>query len=272
MHDGPGALGHGRQQHVEHLLLLGHVRALEHRPGHDLLAAEVAGRGQVGLAEGALELGHVRAELLPGAVGQEVPRDQVLEGLAHRAPVGGVAVVVRLAADAAAQARLAHHFQRGLVGDHRALLGAKAHGDLPLAAAVGGAREHLPGLVPQLRPGRRGRVGERVAVRRAREPRRGQQVGEGEPPREGLDRLGLLPVGRSYIPLRARNFLGRRPRPRVTVFLQRIPLPDDLALVPLEFEVGASVGLVWLHRRRPAPRAFREFVDEVEELYRGTMG
>ena len=56
------------------------------------------------------------------------------------------------------------------------------------------------------------------------------------------------------------------------MFSQRIPLPDDLALVLLEFEVGASVGLVWLHRRRPAPRAFREFVDEVEELYRGTMG
>ena len=56
------------------------------------------------------------------------------------------------------------------------------------------------------------------------------------------------------------------------MFSQRIPLSDDLALVPLEFEVGASVGLVWLHRRWPAPRAFREFVDEVEELYRGTIG
>ena len=115
-------------------------------------------------------------------------------------------MVVGLAPDAAAQAHLAHHLEGGLVRYHRALLGAQAHRQLAVPAAVRGAREHLPGLVPQLRPGRRGRVGERVVVRRAREPRRGEQVGEGEPPREGLDRLGLLPVGRSYIPLRARNF------------------------------------------------------------------
>ena len=55
----------------------------------------------------------------------------------------------------------------------------------------------------------------------------------------------------------------------VTIFSQRIPLPDDLALVPIDdFEPDAQVGLFWL--KRSVTRQFREFADEVVELYRGT--
>lgn len=52
-------------------------------------------------------------------------------------------MVVGLAADAAADPHLAHHLEHGLVGDARAQLGAQAHSHLPVAAAVGGAREDL---------------------------------------------------------------------------------------------------------------------------------
>lgn len=58
----------------------------------------------------------------------------------------------------------------------------------------------------------------------------------------------------------------------VTVFAQQVPVPDDLTLVPLDFAVGTSVGLIWLHKKRPVTRAFRAFVDDVEELYHGERG
>ena len=78
-----------------------------------------------------------------GALGGEVPRHEVLEGLADDAPEGVVPVVVGLPADAAARAHLAHHLEGGLVRDGRALLGAQAHGDLAVAAAVGGAGDEV---------------------------------------------------------------------------------------------------------------------------------
>ena len=138
---------------VEQLVLLGHVRVQRRGPGDDLLAAEVVDRREVGLAPGLLELGDVGAHLLPRPVGAEVAADDVLEGLADLAPVGVVPVVVGLAADPAADAHLAHHLQHGLVGYAHALLGSQAHGDLPVAAAVGGAREDLAGGLPELGPG-----------------------------------------------------------------------------------------------------------------------
>ena len=111
------ALGLGGHEHGEHLLLLGEVRMLRDRPGHDLPAAEVVGRREVGLAEPALELGDVGAHLLPGPVGGEVAAGHALEGLADGAPVGAVPVMVRLASDAAAQSHLVHHPGHGLAGD-----------------------------------------------------------------------------------------------------------------------------------------------------------
>ena len=129
--DRPGALGLPGHELVEQLVLLGHVGVQRRGPGDDLLAAEVVDRREVGLAPGLLELGDVGAHLLPRPVGGEVPADDVLEGLSDLAPVRVVPVVVGLAADPAADAHLAHHLQRRLVGYAHALLGAQAHGDLP---------------------------------------------------------------------------------------------------------------------------------------------
>ena len=57
----------------------------------------------------------------------------------------------------------------------------------------------------------------------------------------------------------------------ITIYAQRIPLPDDVVLVPItDFEPDATVGLVWLKGPRTAP--FRRFINEVVELYRGTEG
>lgn len=81
-------------------------------------------------------------------------------------------------------------------------------------------------------------------------------------PRPSLRRQGSLA---SALPLVQ---VGRG----VTVFAQHIPLPQDLTLVPLDFEVGATVGLVWLRAQRPASRAFRTFIDDVRALYRNEQG
>ena len=93
LHDRARALRDLRDEHVEHLLLLGHARAPRDRPRGDLLAAEVVRRREVRLAPPLLELGHVGAELLPRPVGGEVPAQHVLEGPADDAPVGVVPVV-----------------------------------------------------------------------------------------------------------------------------------------------------------------------------------
>lgn len=145
-------------------MLLSHVGVQRRGPGDDLLAAEVVDRREVGLAPGLLELGDVGAHLLPRPVGGEVAPDDVLEGLSDLAPVRVVPVVVGLAADPAADAHLAHHLQHGLVGYAHAPLGAQAHGDLPVAAPVGGAREYLGGGLPELGPGGSLRVRQRVVV------------------------------------------------------------------------------------------------------------
>ena len=136
-------LGQLRQQPVEQGKLLRHVGAGRCGPRHDLLAAEVVHRREVGLAPGLLELGDVGAELLPRRGGGEVAPYDVLERLAHDPLVRIVLMVVGLAADAAADPHLAHHLEHGLVGDARAQLGARAHGYLPVAAPVGRAREDL---------------------------------------------------------------------------------------------------------------------------------
>lgn len=177
--DRPGALGHLGHELVEQLVLLGHVGMQRRGPGDDLLAAEIVDRREVGLAPGLLELGDVGAHLLPRPVGGEVPADDVLEGLSDLAPVRVVPVVVGLAADPAADAHLAHHLQRRLVGYAHALLGAQAHGDLPVAAPVGGAREYLGGGLPELGPGGSLRVRQRVVVARPRQAGALEQVGEG---------------------------------------------------------------------------------------------
>ena len=176
---GPRALRHPLQQPVEQVRLLLHVGAGGRRPRHDLLAPEVVHRREVGLAPGLLELRDVGAHLPPRAVGGEVAPYDVLEGLAHDAPVGVVAVVVGLAAYPAADPHLPHHLEHGLVGDARAKLGAQAHGHLPVAAAVGGAREDLRDRPAQLGPGRPLRVRQRVVVRGPREAGAPEQVGEG---------------------------------------------------------------------------------------------
>ena len=172
------ALGHLRQQLVEQLGLLRHVRAGRRRPRDYLLAAEVVHRREVGLAPGLLELGDVGAHLLPGPVGFEVPADDVFEGFADLAPVGVVPVAIGLAADPAADAHLVHHLERRLVGYAHALLGSQAHGDLPVAAPVGGARESLGGGLPELGPGGRLGVRKRVIVARPRQAGAFQQVNE----------------------------------------------------------------------------------------------
>lgn len=204
---GPCALRHPLQQTVEQELLLLHVGAGGGRPGHDLLAAEVVHRREVGLAPGLLELRHVGSHLPPRAVGGEVAPDDVLEGLADDAPVRVVPMVVGLAPDAAADPHLAHHLEHGLVGDARAQLGAQAHGHLPVAAAVGGAREDLRDRPAQLGPGRPGRVRQRVVVRGPREPRAREQVPQVVPvrPQRG-HRLGPRPGQRPSRSTRARNF------------------------------------------------------------------
>ena len=173
------ALRHPLQQPVEQELLLLHVGAGGGRPGDYLLAAEVVHRREVRLAPGLLELRDVGAHLLPWRVGGEVAPYDVLEGLAHDALVRVVPMVAGLAADAAADPHLAHHLEHGLVGDARAQLGAQAHGHLPVAAAVGGAREDLRDRPAQLGPGRPGRVRQRVVVARPGEAGAFEQVGEG---------------------------------------------------------------------------------------------
>ena len=160
----PGAIGFLRHELVEQLVLLGHVGVQRGGPGDDLLAAEVVDRREVGLAPGLLEPGDVCAHLLPRPVGSEVPADDVLEGLSDLAPVGVVPAVAGLAADPAADARLAHHLEHGLVGYARAQLGAQAHGDLAVAAAARRAREDLRDRPAQLGPGRSLRVRQRVVV------------------------------------------------------------------------------------------------------------
>ena len=173
-----GTLGLPGYELVEQLMLLGHVGVQRRGPSDDLLAAEVVDRREVGLAPGLLELGDVGAHLLPRPVGGEVAPDDVLEGLSDLAPVRVVPVVVGLAADPAADAHLAHHLQHGLAGYAHAPLGAQAHGDLPVAAPVGGAREYLGGGLPELGPGGRLGVRKRVIVARPRQAGAFQQVNE----------------------------------------------------------------------------------------------
>ena len=180
--DGCRALGHLRQELVEQLVLLGHVRMSRGGPGDDLLAREVVDRGEVGLAPGLPELGDVGAHLLPGPVGPEVAPDDVLERPADLPLVRVVPVVVGLSADAAAYAHLAHHLQHGLVGYDGSLLGAQGHGYLAVAAPVGGAREYLGRGLPELGPRGRLRMRERLVVARPGQPGRLQQIGEGVAP------------------------------------------------------------------------------------------
>ena len=77
--------GHPGNQLIKHVELLSHVRAHRRRPRHYLPAAEVVDRCEVRLAPCLLELGHVRAHLLPRGVGLEIAADQVLEGLPDQA-------------------------------------------------------------------------------------------------------------------------------------------------------------------------------------------
>ena len=172
------ALGLGRHEHGEHLLLLGEVRVLRDRPGDDLLAAEVVNRREVGLAERAFELRDVGAHLLPRAVRLEVTAEHVLEGLADLPFVRVVPMVVALAADTAAQAHLSHHLEHCLVGDAGAVDGAQLHRDLAVADAIGEPAEYLGDSRAQLGPGRLLRVRERVVVRRPGELGALQQVGQ----------------------------------------------------------------------------------------------
>lgn len=87
-------------------------------------------------------------------------------------------MVIGLAADPAADTHLVHHLERRLVGYAHALLGSQAHGDLPVAAPVGGAREYLGGGLPELGPGGGLRVRQRVVVARPRQAGAFQQVNE----------------------------------------------------------------------------------------------
>ena len=57
-------------------------------------------------------------------------------------------MVVGLAPDPAADAHLAHHLERGLVGYAHAPLGEQAHGYLPVATPVGGVGEDLADRLP----------------------------------------------------------------------------------------------------------------------------
>ena len=205
--DRPGALGLPGHELVEQLVLLGHVGVQRRGPGDDLLAAEVVDRREVGLAPGLFELGDVGAHLFPRPVGGEVAPDDVLEGLSDLAPVRVVPVVVGLAADPAADAHLAHHLQHGLVGYAHAPLGAQAHGDLPVAAPVGRAREYLGGGLPELGPGGSLRVRQRVVVARPRQAGALQQAPQPVPLfAQGAHGLDLRPGQSPSLSTRARNF------------------------------------------------------------------
>lgn len=94
---------------------------------------------EVGLTEGEFELSDVGTQFLPGTGRREVATDDVLEALPHRALVGVVPVVVRLAAYAAAQPHLTHHLQDRLVGNALPFLSTQAHGYLPVTAPVRGS-------------------------------------------------------------------------------------------------------------------------------------
>ena len=181
LHDRALAGGNLRQQHVEHLFLLIHIRMPRDRPRHYLAAAEVERRREVGLSPVLLELGDVRAHLLPRPVGGEVAPQHVLEGLPDDAFVGVVLVVVGLAANPAGDPDLMHHLEHRLVGYAHALLLPQAHGNLAVAAPVRRPAEDLDGLAPELRPRGPRRVAQRVVVGRPGHPGCLQQVGEGEP-------------------------------------------------------------------------------------------
>ena len=206
MQDGMRAVGHPGDQLIEHVELLSHVRAHRRRPRHDLLAAEVVDRREVRLAPCLLELGHVRAHLLPGGVGREVAGEHVLEGLADDALVRAVPVVVGLPADAAADAHLVHYLEHGLVGDGRAVLRTQAHGDLAVPAAVGRSREDLGDPPPELGPGGPLGMRHRVVVAGPCEPRAFQQDIQRMVPRERRYHRGLDPVRSVSSALRASNF------------------------------------------------------------------
>ncbi len=115
-------------------------------------------------------------------------------------------MVVGLAANPAADPHLVHHLEHGLAGDDDALLGAQAHGDLPVAAAVGSAREYLGGGLPELRPGRGLRVRQRVVIARPGKIGAFQQVGEGVSPRKLAHGRCLLAVRECFSALRAIDF------------------------------------------------------------------
>ena len=206
MQDRVPALGHLGPELGENVVLLGHVGAERRRPRDDLLAAEVVDRREVGLAPGMLELGDVGPHLLPRAVRLEVPADHVLEGLADLSPVRAVPVVVGLAAYPAAYPHLAHDLEHGLVCDDGPALGAQAHGDLAMAAAVGGPGEDLGDLLPELRPGGRTWVRQRVVVARSGQSGGPQQVGEGVVPRKLAHGRGLLAVRERFSAFRAIDF------------------------------------------------------------------
>lgn len=200
--------GHPLQQPVEQGELLRYVQARQRGPRHDLFAAEVVHRREVGLAPGPLELGDVGAELLPRAGGGEVAPYDVLERLAHNALVRAVPMTVGLAADAAADPHLPHHLEHGLVGYGHAELSAQAHGDLAVAASVGRAREDLRHRAPQLRTRRPGRVRQRVVVGGPGQADALQQAPQLEPLcAESAHGLDLRPGQGPYLSTRARNFL-----------------------------------------------------------------
>ena len=181
LHDRALAVGNLRQEHVEHLHLLRHVRVPGDRPRRYLAAAEVERRREVRLSPRLLEFGDVRAHLLPRTVGGEVAPQHVLEGLADDAFVGVVPVVVGLAANPAGDADLAHHLEHRLVGYAHPLLRAQAHCYLAMAAPVRRPAEDLGGLAPELGPRGPRRMVERVVVGRPGHPGGLQQVGASEP-------------------------------------------------------------------------------------------
>ena len=106
----------------------------------------------------------------------------------------------------------------------RTQLGAQAHGDLAVAASVRRAREDLRNRAAQLRAGRPGRVRQRVAVGRPREPRARERapkvVSVGS---QRGHRLGTRPGQSPSLSTRARNFLGRPPRSRASGSAPRAP-------------------------------------------------
>ncbi len=145
------------------------------------LLPKIVDRREVGLAPGLLELGDVGAHLLPRPAGGEVPADDVLESF-RPCPCTSCTCGSRSRGGSAADAHLAHHLQRRLVGYAHAPLGAQAHGDLPAAAPVGGAREYLGGGLPRARAWWSLRARQRVVVARPRQAGALEQVGEGVSP------------------------------------------------------------------------------------------